>query len=79
MTEVKGVKRGITKVLDDLRNRRSTGSIRGKLKIEKDEEKKNRVSIEHKEEIQVIFRKSMDLLISSLLNNIIINNNNNNK
>ena len=36
------------------------------------------LSIEHKEEIQVIFPESMDLLISSILNDNDINNNNNN-
>ena len=29
----------------------------------------NSLSVEHKEEIQVIFRKSLDLLISSILTN----------
>ena len=36
------------------------------------------LSIEYKETIKVIFLKSMDLLINSILNNNINNNNNNN-
>ena len=42
-----------------------------KLKIEENGNKS--LSMEHKEEIQIIFHKPMDLLISSILNNIIIN------
>ena len=37
------------------------------------------LSHEHKEEIQVIFHKYMDLLINSILNNNNNNNNNNSK
>ena len=40
------------------------------MKTEKDGN--DSLSIEHKEEIQVIFYKSMDLLIISIPNNIII-------
>ena len=46
------------------------------MKIEKDGD--DSLSIEHKEEIKVIFHKSMDLLISSILNDNNNNNNNNN-
>ena len=42
-------------------------SLRRKPKIEKDGN--DSLPIEHKEEIQVIFHKSMDLLISSIINN----------
>ena len=41
------------------------GILRSKLKIQKDGN--DSLLIEHKEEIQVIFRKSMGLLISSIL------------
>ena len=59
MTEVKGVGKRRTQLFHDLRNRR-------RLK-ERAEDKKR--SIEHKEEIKVIFPKSMDLLISSIHTN----------
>ena len=49
------------------------GSQRRKLKIEKDGNES--LSTEHKEEIQVIFHKSINLLIGSILDN---NNNINN-
>ena len=62
MTEVKGVGRRRTQLFDDLRNRRTYWE----LKVEIDGN--DNLSIEHKEEIH-IFRKSMDLLISSILNN----------
>jgi hypothetical protein len=42
------------------------GSLRRKLKIRRDGN--NSLSIKHKEEIQIIFHKSMDLLISSIKN-----------
>ena len=61
---MKGVGRR-TQLLDDLRNRRRYWKL--KKKIEKDEDES--LSIEHREEIKVIFRKSVDLLISSILNN----------
>ena len=65
MTEVKGVgrRRRRTQLLDDLRNRRF-GSKRRKVKIEKGGNYS--LSDEHKEEIQFIFRKSVDLVISSI-------------
>ena len=68
MTEVTGVGRR-TRVLEDLRNRRRYS----KLKEEAEDRKYGNysLSMEHQEEIQVIFYKSMGLLISS-------NNNNNN-
>ena len=46
------------------------------MKIEKDGN--DSLSIEHMEEIQVIFHKSLDPLISSIIDNINNNNNNNN-
>ena len=72
MTEIKGVgRRGITQLLDYLRNRRRYWE----LKEEAEDRKSGNGSLshEHKEEIQVIFHKSMDLLTSSIFNN---NNNN---
>ena len=65
MTEVKGVGRRRTQPLDDLRNRRRNWELK-----EEAEDRKNgddSLSIEHMEEKHV-FRKSMDLLISSILN-----------
>ena len=67
MTQVKGVGRKRTQLLDDLRNRIRYWEI-------KEEAENDSLSIEHKEEIH-IFRKSKDLLISSIHNN---NSNNNN-
>ena len=66
MTEVKGVRRR-TQLIDDLRN------IRGYLELKEEAEGRKKMettvlSIEHEEEIQVIFDKSMGLLLSSLLN-----------
>ena len=49
------------------------GSLKGKLKIEKD--RNYGLSIERKDGKQVIIHKFMDLLIISIFNN---NNNNNN-
>ena len=60
-TEAKGVGRR-TQLLDDLRN------IRYWEEAEIEKDGNNSLSIEHKEEI-LIFHKSMDLLISSILNN----------
>ena len=69
--EVKGVGRRLTQLLDDLGNRR-----RRKLKIE--EVGYDNLLHEHKEEIQVIFQESIDLLIISIFNNNDDDNNNNN-
>ena len=46
MTEVKGVGRRRTQLLDDLRNRRRYWDLKSKLKIEKDGD--DSLSIEHK-------------------------------
>ena len=73
MTEVKGVGRRTTQLLDDLRNRKIYWDL--KEEAEGGKRWKQQLSHEHKEEIQVIFHKSMDLLISNKLNN---NNNNDN-
>ena len=59
MTEVKGVRRR-TKLLDDLRNRRY-------WELKEEAEDRISLSIEHKEETQVMVHTSMDLLISSIL------------
>ena len=62
MTKVKGVGRS-TQLLNDLRN--------GRKYLELNEEAAyGKMWIENKEEIQVIFHKSMDLLTGSILNNI---------
>ena len=71
VTEVKGARRRRrrTHLLDDLKNRRR----HGELKEDAEDRKKDgndSLSIEHKEEIQVIFHKSIDLLISSILNSM---------
>ena len=69
MMEVKGIGRR-TQLLDDLRNRRRYWE----LKEEAEDRRtavKQRLSIEHKDGRKIIFHKSTDLLISSLL----INNN----
>ena len=66
MTEVKGVGKR-TQLLDVLETEEDIGSQRKKLKIEKDGN--DNLSIEYKEEIQVIFHKALVLLISSTLNN----------
>ena len=76
MTELKGIGRRRTQLLDDLRIR----IWHWEQKEEAEDRKKYEnysLSIEHKEEID-IFRKSMGLLISSILNNNINNNSNNN-
>ena len=67
MTELKGVGRRKTLLLDGMRNRRRYWELMEEVEYQE--------IIEHKEETQVIFHKSNDLLISSILNN---NNNNNN-
>ena len=54
-----------THLLDDLKNRRRYWDLKEEAEDRKDEN--DSLSHEHKEEIQVIFRKSMDLLISSIL------------
>ena len=64
MVEVKGVRRK-TQLLDGLKNIRYW-ELKRKL-IEKSGN--NSVSHKHKEEIQIIFHKSMELLISSIPNN----------
>ena len=69
MTEVKRIRR---ELLDDVRNRRHW-----ELK-EEAEDRINILSIEHTEEIQVVFHISMDLIINSIINNNNNNNNNNN-
>ena len=66
MTEVKGVGRRRTQLLDDLRNRRRYWELK-----EEDKDQKNgngSLSIQHKEETH-IFHKSMNLLISNILYN----------
>ena len=75
MTEVKGIgrRRRRKQLLADLLNRKIYWGIKGKnLKIEKDEN--DSLSHEYEKEIQFIFLKSMDRLISNILNN---NSNNN--
>ena len=65
MAEVKGVRR---QLLDDLKNRRNlVRNEEAQNSTLKDE--KNNLSLEHKEGIQGIFHKSMELLTSSILNN----------
>ena len=66
ITEVKGVGRGRTQLLDNLRNRRYW-----ELKEEAEGQKggKDSLSIELKEGIQVIFHKSTDQLISIIIIN----------
>ena len=76
MKEVKGVQRIIIQLLDDLRNRRRYWELKKEAEDIKDES--DSLSIEHKEEIQVIFHKSMDLLIYGILSDNNNNNNNNN-
>ena len=70
MTEVKGVGRR-TQILDNLRNGTRYWQVKEEAKIEKGEN--DCLSIQHKEEIQIIFHASMDLLICCIL----YNNNNN--
>ena len=65
ITEVKGVGRRRTQLLDDLRNKKSYWEERRKLKIEIDGS--GNLQIKQTEEIH-IYHKSMDLLISSKLN-----------
>ena len=67
MTEVKGVGRRITQLLDDLRNRRRYWE----LKEESEDPKKMEKTV-YQSNIS-IFHKSLDLLISSILNNNNIN------
>ena len=64
MTEGKGVGRRRTQLLDDLRNRSKYWELK-----EKAEDGNDSLSIEHKEEIAVIFHNSIGLLISSKRNN----------
>ena len=64
MTEMKGVGRRRTQLLDDLRNMRRYWELKGKLKIKTDGN-----------DYQSNIRKSINLLITRILNN----NNNNNK
>jgi hypothetical protein len=66
MTEVKGVRRRIH-ILSDLRNRRIYCKLKRKLKIEK--YGNDSLSMDHQEEIQVIFHNSKDLPISTILDN----------
>ena len=75
MTEVKGIGRRI-ELLVDLRNRIRYRELKEEAEYLKDGN--DSLPIEHKQEIQVIFHKSMNLLISSILNNNNNNNNNNN-
>ena len=76
MTEEKGIGIRRAQLLDDLRNRRRYLELKDKAGNRK--RWKDSLSHEHKDEIQVIFHKSMDLLISSILLNNSNNNNNNN-
>ena len=62
MTEVKGVVRRRTQLLDDLGNRRRDWELKRKLKIE------NMETTVYQSNISIL-DKSMDLLISSILNN----------
>ena len=70
MTQVKGIGRRRTQLLDDLRNKTRYWELKGEA-----EDGNDSLLIEHKEGIQVTSYISMYLLISSVLNN----NNNNNK
>ena len=63
---MKGVGRR-TQLLDDSRDRSRYWELKRKLKIDKHGD--DSLSIKHMEEIQVIFLKSMDILISRILNN----------
>ena len=65
MTEVEGVERRRTQLLDDLRNKRRYWELNEETDDQKDGD--DSLSIAHKEEIN-IFYKSMYLLISSILN-----------
>ena len=65
MTEVRGVGRR-TQLLD-WKNRRRYWKLKQEAEIEK--YRNDNSSHKHKEEIQVIFHKSIDLLIISTLNN----------
>ena len=56
MTEVNGVGRRRTQLLDDLRNRRRYWELK-----EEAEDRKS-LLIEHKEEVQIIFHLSKDLI-----------------
>ena len=67
MTEMKGVGRRRTKLLDDLRNRRIYLVLKEEAKDRKDWN--DSLSIEYMEEIQIIFHKSIALLISRIFNN----------
>ena len=62
MAEIKGVGRRRTQLLDDSRNKRRHWEV-------KEETEDRKRWKRHKEEIQVIFLKSMDLLTSSIPNN----------
>ena len=64
MTEVKGVGRRRTQLLDDLRNRRRFLELKEEVLDVNDS-----LSIEYKEEIKMIFHKFMDLIISNIPNN----------
>ena len=66
MREVKRVRRRITHLHDDLRNRRRDS----KLEVEAEDKKSDSLSIEQMEEIHVTFLKSMNLLIRKILNKI---------
>ena len=67
---MKGVGRRIAQLVDNLIHRRRYWVLKGKLKIEKGGNES--LSIEHKDEIQVIFHKSMDWLIRACLITVII-------
>ena len=66
MTEVKGVGKRITQLLDDLRNRRRYWEL--KEEAEDKIDGNYSLSVERNEQMHM-FHKSMDLLISSILNN----------
>ena len=67
MTEIKGVGTRRTQLHDDLRNKRKYWKLKMEAKFEK--YGIDSLSIEHKEGIEVIFHKFMDLLVNRILNN----------
>ena len=71
MTEVKGVgrrKRRITQILDDLRNSRGYYELKEEAE-DGNKTWKRQLSIEHREEIQVIFHNYMGRLSNSIFDN----------
>ena len=67
MAELKGVGGRRTQVLDDLRNRRRYLDLKDEAEDRKGGN--DSLSHEHKEKIQLIFHKSMNLLKGSIFNN----------